>query len=145
MKLLVITWNWSLLLMTFLISFPNMFRSTISLNDLDKLYDTLLDFGIIIVNKVLKWEGQNSNSIQAFAIVIMFLKYILSLRTFLRCLHDNLSRPGVDILLYLNKVLVNSSSENGAQGEVVYDPSSFRTSLSALQYWVVLKVEYKAC
>ena len=145
MKLLAIVWNWSLSLITFLISLPIVLRSTISLNDLDKLYDNLLDFGIMMVNKILKWEGQHPNLIQVFVIVIMFFKHVLSLNIVLRYLYDNLFRPRVDILLYLNKALVNFSSENRAHVEVVYGSSLFRMSLSTLQCWAVIKVKYKAC
>jgi len=120
--------------MTFLISLPVVFRSTISLNNLGELYDDLLGFGIMMVNEILKCKGQKPNSIQMFVIAIMFFKHVLSLRTILRCIHDNLSGPGVNILLHLNKVLVNSSPKNGAQEEVEYDPSLFKTSLSTLQY-----------
>jgi len=88
--------------------------TTIGLNDLDEPYNDLLGFGITIVDEILKCKGQEPNSIQAFVIAIMFFKHILSLRMILRYLHDNLSESRVDILLDLNKALVNSSSKNRA-------------------------------
>ena len=144
-KLLAIMWNWSLLLMNFLISLPIVFRNTIGLNNLGKSYNDLLGFGITIVIEILKCKGQYSNSIQVFTIVIIFFRHILSLRMILRCLYNSLSRSGVDILLHLNKELVNSFSKSRAQGEDTNDPSSFKISLSILQYWTMLKVECKAC
>ena len=113
-KLLAIMWNWSLLLMNFLISLPIVFRSTIGLNNLGKSYDNLLGFGITIAIEILKCKDQYPNSIQVFAIVIMFFRHVLSLRMILRCLHNSLSEPGVDILLHLNKELVNSFSKSRA-------------------------------
>ena len=40
--------------MTFLISLPIMLKNTIGLNDLDESYDNLLNFGITMVNEILK-------------------------------------------------------------------------------------------
>jgi len=64
---------------------------------------------------------------QALAILIMFFKYNLSLSMCLRWLHKSLSGPGVNELLYLVIVLVNSSSENGIQVEDREDTISSRT------------------
>jgi len=54
MKLLDMTWNWSLSPMTFSISLPNVFSRTMGLKDLDILYNVLVGFGIMIVVEVLK-------------------------------------------------------------------------------------------
>ena len=143
-KLLAIMWNWSLLLMNFLISLSIVFRNTIGLNNLGESYNDLLGFGIIIVIEILKCKGQYPNSIQVFVIVIIFFRHILSLRIILRCLYNSFFRSGVDILLYLNKELVNSFSKSRAQGEDTNDSSSFKISLSILRYWTMLKVECKA-
>ena len=43
--------------MTFLINFPNVFRSTMGLKDFGESYDVLLGFGITIVVEFLKWLG----------------------------------------------------------------------------------------
>ena len=47
--------------------------------------------------------------------LIILFKHTLSLIIFLRYLHDNLSKPGVDKLLHLVMKLMNSSSKNGTQ------------------------------
>jgi len=69
----------------------------------------------MIVKEILKCDSQWPNLIHAFAMEIIFLKHVLPLRTILRCLHDSLLGPGVDVLLHLSKELVNSSSVNQAQ------------------------------
>ena len=66
----------------------------------------------MIVEEILKCDGQWPNLIHISVMAITFLKYVLSLRTILRCLHNSLSGPGMDILLHLSKELVNSSSAN---------------------------------
>jgi len=57
MKLFVVTWNWILSLMTFLINFPSMFSSMMGLNDLGKSYKGLLGLGMITIKDLLKWLG----------------------------------------------------------------------------------------
>jgi len=42
-----------------------------------------------------------------------FLRHAASLTIFLRCLHDNLSGPGVNKLLHFLIELINFSFENG--------------------------------
>jgi len=69
----------------------------------------------MIVKEILKCDSKWPNSIHVFVMEIMFLKHVLSLRMTLRCLHNRLSGPGVDVLLHLSKELVNSSSANQAQ------------------------------
>ena len=49
--------------------------------------------------------------------LIITLKQALSLSIILRCLHDNLSGPGIEELLQLVIVLLNSSLENGVHVE----------------------------
>ena len=43
--------------------------------------------------------------------LIILLRYALSLMIFLRCFHNNLSEPGVNKLLHLAIELVNFSSK----------------------------------
>jgi len=57
MKLLEITWNWSLLPMTFLINLPKVLSNMIGWNDLGVLYEALLGLGITMVVEILKWDG----------------------------------------------------------------------------------------
>ena len=78
-KLLEMIWNWSLSPITFLINFPNVFRSIMGLKDFSELYNVLLGFEITIVIEFLKWLGQYSISKHALAIAMMFFKHILSL------------------------------------------------------------------
>jgi len=57
MKLLEIVWNWSLSLMTFSMSLPNVFNKMIGLKDLGELYNDLFGFGMTMVVDILKCEG----------------------------------------------------------------------------------------
>jgi len=57
-KLFEIKLNWSLLPMTFLMSFPKVLRSIIDLKDLEELYNFLLGLGIIMDVEILKWDCQ---------------------------------------------------------------------------------------
>ena len=104
--------------MTFSISFPRVLNKTIGLNDLGESYDSLLGLGIITVDNILKWFGQYPKSMHTLAILMMLVIQSSSFIRDLRCLHDSLSSPGVDKLLQLSKVILNSSFENGAQVEV---------------------------
>ena len=54
MKSFAVTWNWSLLPITFLMSLPNVLRSMIGQNDLGWSYDCLLGLGITTVDDFLK-------------------------------------------------------------------------------------------
>jgi len=92
----------------------------------------LLGLGIIIVEEILKWDGQWPKSVQAFAMEITFLRHVLSLRMILRCLHDNLSSPGIDELLHLVKELMNSSSAKHVQIKDKNNLDSSRTSQSMM-------------
>jgi len=69
---------------------------------------------------------------QVFAMEMMFLRHVLSLRMVLRCFHDNLSGPGVDELLHLIKKLTNSSSAKCVQIKDENDLNSSRTSQSMM-------------
>jgi len=111
-------------------SFSNVFRRTIGLNNLGELLDDLLGLGITIVDEILKYNSQWPNSIHVFAIATTFLKYVLSLRIILRCFHNSLSRPGVDELLHLSKELANSSSAKCVQDKDKNNPNLPRTSQS---------------
>jgi len=76
--------NWSLLPMTFSISFPRVLSKTISLNDLGELYDVLLGLGMTTIVDLLKWEGQNLRLIHVLAMLMMVLKQLVSLTMALR-------------------------------------------------------------
>ena len=130
--------------MTFLMSFPKVFKRTMGLNDLEVSYNVLLGFRIIMVIDVLKWVSQCPISRQAFAMLTMFFKHNLSLIICLRCLYPILSGPGVDELLHLSIVLVNSFSEKGYHEEVVNASILIRMSLSMQQSWAILKDKCKA-
>ena len=80
-KLFDMTWNWSLLLITFSISLSIVLRRAIGLKDLGESYDDLLGLEITIVVEILKWLGQCSNSMQALAMAMILSWYILSLIT----------------------------------------------------------------
>ena len=67
MKLFATVVNWSLSPITFSINLPNVLRRTIGLKDLRELYIFLFSLGITTVIDLLKYKGQNSNSIQALA------------------------------------------------------------------------------
>ena len=54
------------------------------LKNLGESYDFLLGLGMIIINEVLKCEGQNPNSEQILAILIIFSRHNLSLTILLR-------------------------------------------------------------
>ena len=58
MKLEVIEWTCSLLLITLSINLPNILRRIIGQKILGVLYKDLLDFGIIIDIDFLKCDGQ---------------------------------------------------------------------------------------
>ena len=57
MKFEVIEWTWSLMLIDFSISFPNMLRRIIDQDVLGILYNGLLGFGIIIDVDFLKYDS----------------------------------------------------------------------------------------
>ena len=70
--------------MTFSISFPKVLSKTIGLNDLGESYDDLFGLGMITINDLLKWFGQYSKSIQAFAIFMILAMQTLSFKMILR-------------------------------------------------------------
>jgi len=120
--------NWSLSPMTFLISLPIVLSRTIGLNNLGELYDVLLGLGMTTVIDLLKWKGQNPRLIHVLAMLMIMLKQTLSLSMTLRWLHDNLSGPGVEELLQLAIVLLNSSLENRVHEEEGLLVTSWRIS-----------------
>ena len=79
------------------------------------------------------------------AILIMFFKHNLSLSMYLRWLHKSLSGLGVDELLHLAIVLVNSSSENRTQVKDGENMISLRMFSSIWQCWAILKEECITC
>jgi len=113
MKLFEIEWNWSQSPMTFSISFPIVLSRMMDLKDLEKSYNSLLGLGMMMDIEVLKWEDQWPNSKHTSAMLIILFRHDLLLTILLRCIYDNLFRPGVDKLLHLAMELINSSSENG--------------------------------
>ena len=120
---------------------PNMLSSTIGLNDLGELYNTLLGLGITTIIDLLKWKGQNPESIQVLAMLMIFYKQSSSLRMTLRCLHNNLSGPSVKKLLQLAMTLLNSSLKKGAHKGGLLVTSS-RILMSTWQWRAVLNVEW---
>ena len=137
-KLFEIKWNWSLLPITFLISFPIVLRRIIGLKDLEELYNSLLDFGMIIDVNTLKWDGQWPNSKHTSAMLITLFRHDLSLTIYLRCLQDNLSSPRVDKLLYLVIELVNSSLEKGTHTKGYLFEILSNTPKSIWWSWAIL-------
>ena len=144
MKSFSATRNWSLSPMTFLISLPNVLRSTIGQKDLGWSYDCLLGLGITTVDDFLKWLSQYPRLIQVLAILMMLLRHSSYLRMVLRWFHDSLSGPDVEELLQLSIAHLNSSLEKGFQNVFSLHSTSSRTLM--LTWWLraVLKVEWRA-
>ena len=136
--------NWSLSLMTFLMSLPTVLRRTIDLNNLGELYNFLFGLGITTVVDILKCDGQYPKLIQTLAIWIIVLRYSSSLRIVLRWLHNNLSGPGAEELLQLDIAVLNFSFENTGQGMVGLLVISLRIFISTWWLLAVLKVEWRA-
>ena len=76
---------------------------------------------MIIENNVLKCDSQCSRLIYVLAILMKLLRHVLSLTMTLRCLHNNLSGPGVKVLLYFVIELLTSWTEKSVQIVVVLD------------------------
>jgi len=131
-------WNCSLSLINFLISFPIVLRRIIDLNTLEKLYSSLLGLRMMMDVEILKCEGQWSNSKYTLAILIMFLKHILSLTIHLRCLHDNSSGPEDNELLHFEIELMNSSSEKRTYPIRYLFGISSNTLMSIWWFWAML-------
>ena len=124
-------------------SLPIVLRRMISLNALGELYNIFLGFGITMVVENLKYKGQKPKL--KHEMLTKFFKHVLFLRICLRWLHKSLSGPGIEELLHLAIVIINSSSENQFQGEKGKDVSSLRTLLSMLWCWAVLKELCSMC
>ena len=75
----------------------------------------------------------------------MFFKHNLFLRMYLRCLYISLSGPGVDKILHLIIVLVNSSSKKEFYKEVAKGTISLRMLSLMHQSWAVLNDKCSAC
>ena len=133
MKLLAAMMNWSLSPITFLISLPIVLSRTIGLKDLEVSYNFLFGLRMMTIVDLLKCKGQNPNSIQTLAIWIILFKHLSSLRMILRWLYDNLSGPGIEVLLQFAMVILNSSFKNRGQGEVSLSMISSRTSIFTWQ------------
>ena len=73
------------------------------------LYNSLLDLGIMIDIDVLKYNGQYPNSIHILAMLIILLRYSISLMISLICFQDSLSGPEVKSLPYLSIAKRSSS------------------------------------
>jgi len=144
MKLLEIEWNWRCSPITFSMSFPMILSRTIGLKDLGESYNFLLGLEMTMNVNVLKWEGQWPSSKYASVMLMILLRHTLSLMILLRCLHDSLSRPGVNELLYLAIELVNSSSEKETHIiEHLFGISS-RVQMSICWFWAVWNNEWRA-
>ena len=130
--------------MTFSINLSNILSRTISLNNLEELYDCLLGLGMTTIVDLLKWDSQNLRSIQVLVMLIILLKQSSSLRMVLRWPYDNLSGPSVEELLQLAMALLNSSLENRVHEEGNLSVTSSRMLMSTWQWRVVLNVEWSA-
>ena len=126
-------------------SFSMVLRRTMGLKDSGKLYDSLLGLGMIIDINVLKWEGQWPSSKHASVMLMILLRHTLSLMIFLRCLHNSLSRPGVDELSHLVIELVNSSFKKETYIVRYLFGISSRAQTSICWSWTILKNEWRAC
>ena len=142
MKLLATMMNWSLSSIAFSISLPIVLSRTISLKDLGVSYDFLFSLRITTVVDLLKCKGQYPNSIQVLAMQIMLFKHLSSLRIILRWLHNNLSRPEIEVLLQFAMAILNSSFKNRGQGKVSLSMISSRILMSTWWWRAVLKVEW---
>ena len=143
-KLFVAIANWSFSLITFSISLLTVLSRTIGLKDFSKSYDFLLDLGMTTIIDFLKYKGQYSNSIHTLVIWIIILRHSSSLRILLRWLHINLSVPGTEELLQLDKANLNSSFEKVGQGKIDLLVISSRIFISTCWWRAVLKVEWRA-
>ena len=112
MKSLEINWNYNLLPMIFSISLLIVLSKIIGQKALEELYNFLLGLEIMMDVETLKCNSQWFNSMHILVILMNFLRHSISLTILLRCLHNSLSSPRVDKLLYFMIVLMNSFSEN---------------------------------
>ena len=133
--------NCNLSPMTFSISFPKVLSNTIRRKDLGKSYDGLLGLGMMTIDDSLKWFGQYPKSIHALAILMTLLMQSSSFRMDLRCLHNSLSGPGVNKLLHVPNVILNSSLEKGAYIDDCLFSISSRILMSTWWWSTVLKDE----
>ena len=67
------------------------------------------------------------------------------MRMYLRCLYASLSGLGVDKILHLAIILVNSSFEKEFHEEVTKEVISLRTSLLMYWSWAILNVKCSVC
>ena len=144
MKLFLTTWNWSLSVMTFSISFPKVFRRTMGQKDLGLSYACLFGFGMMMVEDCLKWLSQCPKLIHMSAILMMWTRHASCFRMVLRWCYVSLSGPRAEELLHLMRACWNSSFEKGTQVEMGLDPILLRTSLSIWWWRAELKVAWRA-
>ena len=130
--------------MTFSMSLLTVLRRTIGLKTLKELYDFLLSLGITTIVDFLKCEGQYPTSIQVWAMLIMTLRQLSSLKIVFKWLHNNLSRPGADELLQLASASLNSSFEKVGQDEMGLSVISLRILISTWWWSTVLNVKWRA-
>ena len=126
-------------------SFSNVLRRTIGLNNFEKSYDSLLDFRITIVVNILKWKGQWPSSKHVLAMLIIPFRHVLFLMIILRCLYESLLGSEVDKLLHLVIELMNSSSKKEAQSEDVIPGILSKIFISIWWSWAILNNKWKAC
>ena len=112
MKFFEITWNWSLLPITFSMSFPIVFKRTIGQNILG---ESLLDLGMMIEDNILKYGSQYPKLIHVLVMLTRLFRHMSSLTIALRYFQNNLSSSRVNRLLHLAIVLLNSLNEKGLQ------------------------------
>ena len=144
MKLFEATWNWRHSPMTFSISLPTVLRRTIGLKALEELYNFLLGLRMITIVDFLKCEGQWPTSIQVLAMLMMTFRHSSSLKIHFKWPYDNLSGPGADKLLQLERVSLSSSFEKVGQDKIGLLLISLRMLILTWQWSVLLNVEWRA-
>ena len=70
--------------------------------------------------------------------LIMTLKHELSLIIYLRYFYKTLSSSGVDELLHIDLIILNSSLEKGFHSVISLGRSLFRTLILIWQFWAKL-------
>ena len=99
---------------------------------------------MITVEDCLKWLGQCSKLIHAFAILMIWVRHVSYFRMILRYCYISLSRPEADELLYLVRAWQNSSFEKRTQIVVGFGLISLKTSSLISRWRAELNVAWRA-
>jgi len=135
--------NWSLSVITFSMSWPNVLRRTIGRNAFSWSYEGLLGLGMIIVDKTLKYFGQYPKLIHESAMLIMLIRQVSWLTMNFKWRHVSLSGPGADASLHLLIADLNSSLENRLHCWEGLCSTLLRMLRSTWQFRAVLKVLWR--